>query len=449
MKKFFLFAASAVALTVSCQKLQELVNPGTEPVDDTNPVEIKFTTNVATVETKAGTGALDALSANQTLYIYGLNRTNPAKRPIINAPAQAIVAASAASVDVQWLDASLEVDPTIAYFYNGTNDMYDFYGYYVGDAAGANPAPDETNYTLDVTIDGQHDILLAKAEGDAVAETYSAKTARAGVKPNLAFEHQLSQFIFKVRNHGNSEIVLTDVDINTLTKGTLTVAETTRGGTSQGLEPVPSTNGDLSLPMTTGENLPAKPNASTESAWVDLDGSVMVFPEQAKYDIKLTLTQNGVTGAREVTVPFTYASGIKAGSAYTLSITVYSLTEAGVTASLTAWTPVDVDAIDTENYPGVVDGDGEETPAPTFTINKNAEPVAVGGGSFEVTVTKTDDAATVSAVPSESWVTVTNVGDVYTLAVEENLTGAERTATVTFSDGDETTHTVAITQAGA
>ena len=443
MKKFFLFAASAVALTVSCQKLQELVNPGTEPVDDTNPVEIKFTTNVATVETKAGTGALDALSADQTLYIYGLNRTNSAKRPIINAPAQAIVAEDAAGVDVQWLDASLAVDPNIAYFYNGTNDMYDFYGYYVGDAAGANPAPDETNYTLDVTIDGQHDILLARAEGDAGAETYSAKTARAGVKPNLAFEHQLSQFIFKVRNHGNSEIVLTDVDINTLTKGTLTVAETTRGGTSQGLVPVPSTNGDLSLPMTTGKDLPAKPGAG-ESTWVDLDGSVMVFPEQEQYDIKLTLTQTGVTGNRVVTVPFKYTSGIEAGNAYTLSITVYSLTEAGVTASLTKWTSVVVDEIDTENYAGVDDSDGE-----TFTINKNAETVAVGASTVEVTVTKIDAAATVSAVSSETWVTVTNVGDVYTLAVEENTTGAERTATVTFSDGDETTHTVAITQAGA
>ena len=99
MKKIFLFAIAAVTMATGCAKLQEIINPNNQTeIDENAPVEIKFTTNVAGVETKVRTkaaGALTGLTADQTLYIYGLNKKTPGSREIINEPANVTVSAGA------------------------------------------------------------------------------------------------------------------------------------------------------------------------------------------------------------------------------------------------------------------------------------------------------------------------------------------------------------------
>ena len=105
------------------------------------------------------------------------------------------------------------------FFYSGTT-CYDFYGYYVDDAAGENPSPERAAdaVTLDVAINGGQDIMLAKANQavDVVGAltpvdpkyAYSAYSARRNVKPNLKFEHQLTQFTFHIVDGDyDSEIV--------------------------------------------------------------------------------------------------------------------------------------------------------------------------------------------------------------------------------------------------
>ena len=116
MKKIFLFAIAAATMATGCAKLQEIINPGdkNQPVDENDPVEIKFAANVATVEAKANGPVAEFDAAKHTIYVYGLNETNAGTKEITNAAST--VTGSAVTLDKK-------------YFYNGTTDVYSFYGY--------------------------------------------------------------------------------------------------------------------------------------------------------------------------------------------------------------------------------------------------------------------------------------------------------------------------------
>lgn len=465
MKKFFLFAASAVALTVSCQKLQELVNPGTEPVDDTNPVEIQFTTNVVNVETKAN-GAVTAFDGSHTLYIYGLNVTDPdnVDAEIVNSPANSTASES------QDGETTAELTLTKSYFYKGTVDKYDFYGYYVDDAVTGTPNPDATTYELPITITGQQDILLAKTYKDAdvngktytdgtevqSTEAYSAKTARAGVVPNLKFEHQLSQFSFEIRNQGQSEIELRGLSLETIAEGTLTVAVNQNLAVS-----TTATKTALPVPMDTKIILPKKGengDAFVKVGKAETDDdiaqtNIMVFPT-ATHTVKMTLYQSGTL--RTVAIPLTLyqESGVytaKAGESYNVQITVYSLNEISMTASLVEWKTVELDVIDTENLPQ--DDSENSSDDYDYVLSVNKEKVELSKeeqSEATVVVTKLDSTDTVTATEEADWLDVTEENGTYTLTANSaNETGASRTATITFkSTNYGATVDVIVTQLG-
>lgn len=456
MKKFFLFAASAVALTVSCQKLQELVNPGTEPVDDTNPVEIKFNSNVVNVETKAN-GAVTEFGEEHTLYIYGLNVTDPAnvKAEIVNSPAKS------SAVESTNGETSAPLTLTKSYFYNGTLEKYDFYGYYVDDA-GVNTTPDPATYELPIKITGQQDILLAKTDKDAdvagktygngdqvqTTDVYSAKTARAEVVPNLKFEHKLSQFSFEIRNQGLSPIELRALSLVTIQEGTLTVAVDQKLEVSATATPV-----DLTVPMDDKITLPKKGDNGDAYVKVGVtseQSNVMVFPT-ASHKVKMTLYQSGVL--RTIVIPLTLAQGSTtytalAGESYNVQITVYSLNEISMTASLVEWKKVTVDVVDTEQIPV---GDIEEEQNPVLSPDKdNVELAADANSSASVVVTPLDLTDVITFEEEADWLDVTNEGNNYTLTANTaNETGATRSADITFkSTKYGSTVTVTVTQLG-
>lgn len=445
MKKIFLFAIAAVGMTVGCQKIQDiLVNPNEKPVDDNSPVEIKFTTNVANVETKAN-GAVTAFdAAKHTLYVYGLNNTNSGVKEITNAPATSTASESADGATT----AALTLDKT--YFYNGTTDQYDFYGYYVDDAVTGTPAPSAT-YELPVTITGQQDILLAKALGSAAGtDAYSAKTARAGTHPNLKFEHQLAQFNFNVRNCGTYAVVLKGAALTAVNEGTLTVA-----GANQGLVAGDATATE-ELEVSTTEQTLAKVDKSSPDNYTEVGAPVMVFPE-SDYSVVLYLYQDGMDASkvRKVTVPVTITNdptlitelglgtdpGALKGYAYDLNITVYSLEQITVTASLVAWKVGESFEFDTEDNPGAEEDeeDWNPTPAPTpaFSIDVTTKDVPYTGETFTVTATK---AATVT-IPAEAadWISYTVNETVYEFTVAPTEVGDEaRSTIVTFTADEET-----------
>lgn len=457
MKKIFLFAIAAVGMTVGCQKIQDiLVNPNEKPVDDNSPVEIKFTTNVANVETKANGPVTAFEAAKHTLYVYGLNTTpdiDPGvdKKEILNAPARAAAITGGYK---------LTLDKT--YFYRGTTDTYDFYGYYVDDAATATPDDD---YKLDVTINGQQDILLAKALGaDAVIKkevegqepttekvngAYSAKTARTGVHPNLEFQHQLAQFNFNVRNCGTYAVVLRGAALTAVNEGTLTVA-----GANQGLVAGDATATE-ELEVSTTEQTLAKVDKTATDNYTAVGVPVMVFPE-SEYSVVLYLYQDGmdISKVRKVTVPVTITNkpevltqlglstdpGALKGYAYDLNITVYSLEQITVTASLVAWKEGKSFEFDTEDNTGAKEDeeDWNPTPAPAaLTIDPTTKEVAFEGDEFDVTASKE---ATVTIPAGATWITCTpNVGTTFTFTVEAYDEFREnRVAEVTFTSGEET-----------
>lgn len=315
MKKILLFAIAAATMAVGCQKIQSLVNPDNTPVDENNPVEIKFSASNAVVETKAAVSTLAGID----LYVYGLNQDNPGKREIPGVQATY-------TSDTEYL--ALTDGP---YFYNNNTDRYHFYGYHLGGI----DATVGTDYTATVTIDGSNDILLAQAESDMntdpTGDVYNAKNARLDnpVYPHLEFKHALAQFTFGAVNLGNTTMTLSGIKVNTPTAGTVTVA-----GTAQGVDAT-GTASDIAVTMTAAELAPGKePEAGVNYPTVNAT-PVMVFPDSA-YDFYFTLTQGTVTRTLKVTLDQT-AQQVTAGHSYAINIKLYSLEEIKITASLKDW----------------------------------------------------------------------------------------------------------------
>lgn len=450
MKKIFAFAIAAVTMTVGCQKIQELVNPDRNQTsfDDNEPVEITFNTNVVNVETKANGSVTTFDPAKHTLYVYGLNTTNNGVKEITNALATTNAGAT---------PASLTLDKP--YFYNGTDDQYDFYGYYVDDAA--DPATVAADYTLPVTITGQQDILLAKALGEdsGTNGAYSAKTARASIVPNLQFEHQMSQFSFNVRNCGSYAITLKGLSLNTINKGTLTVA-----GDSQGLVALTGDANKADIEVSTTEQSLAKVDKSDPANYTAIGQPIMVFSENA-YTVILYLWQTGMEAnkVRKVTVPVTITNseedlidagyqagdtpGALKGYAYEINVTVYSLEEISVTASIVGWKTGDTFVFDTEDNTGdqETDVDWPVTPTPTpttpvFAATAVAEEIAADATTFTVNVTldgdapETEEGITVDA--GELADPVFNAGT-YTFTVSPNEGAEDVVYNVTFTYGTQ------------
>lgn len=376
MKKTLVFAMAALAVAAGCRKFKEDVKPYVDPLDDGNPVEITFSTNVTNVQTKA---SLTGLNESNDLYIHGLNRTRPGVGEIINAKAHMARPADAAE---GWslAQGSMEFADGKTFFYSGTRDAYDFYGYYVADAA---VVPETlTGYRIDVTIDGTQDILLGVADPAAditapgvntdevtgVQDVYSAWSARRGVTPNLVFRHMLAQYKFEVKNRGTLPVVLQSVEITSKTRGELTVVNqdpTTEGagdGLTQGLV-IKQGDVDAKLKLSSstfvagGALLDPKGEGTEDDVMVDgvrlgplqetpveLKGELMTFAGQDN-KVVLRLVQKGMNEGeyRQITIPITldeiqnHGTKTQEGYSYLVSLVVYSLEEVGITVTLLPW----------------------------------------------------------------------------------------------------------------
>lgn len=423
MKKTFIFAMAALTVAVGCRKFKEDVKPYVDPLDDGNPVEITFNTNVVNVQTRA---SLTGLNESNDLYIHGLNRTRPGVGEIINAKAHMSRPADAAE---GW---SLAKGPmTFAdgktFFYSGTRDAYDFYGYYVADAA---VVPETlTGYKIDVTIDGTQDILLGVADPAAditapgvntdvvtgVQDVYSAWSARRGVTPNLVFRHVLAQYKFEVKNRGTLPVVLQSVEITSKTKGELTVvnqapsAEGAGDGLVQGLV-IKQGDVDAKLKLNSstfvagGALLDPKGEGAEDDVMVDgvrlgplqetpveLQGELMTFAGQDN-KVVLRLVQKGMKDGeyRQITIPITldevlnHGTKTQEGYSYLVSLVVYSLEEVGITVTLLPWQDGGNVLLDQEVEAGKP-GTGYEDEI--YTDNNDAD-----GGSDSSADTGNDDA---------------------------------------------------------
>ena len=223
MKKYFIFAAAAI-VAASCAKTPAPVQTpdGPEAPAVEGQVAVQFGTNIsANVETKAAVAGW----AEQDLYIYGFQRIKSGDQtvidyeslvenvstPFINNVKAKAPAASTSEPATPVLSGPIEVKNGEQPFYYSGTTTYDFFGYYVQDAAGTDPKPklngNKDAYELPITIDGTQDIMTAVADHTYACDkkfgatpgtrpegwndyyAFSAYAARRGVHPYLVFKH--------------------------------------------------------------------------------------------------------------------------------------------------------------------------------------------------------------------------------------------------------------------
>ena len=380
MKKFFFFAAAVVSM-VACQKEAQLSsNEFTSPAEDGAQVAVQFSSNVkASVATKAQ-GSVDAWDATQDLYVYGFQRATAVDyaNPFIN-NVKAVSPASGVEGKLELLNA--EGNP----FYYAGNNTYDFYGYYVDDAAYESVQTTEQGVTLTkLTINGGQDVMLAKADqaadyataiannaftGDVatwnVYYAYSAYAARRGVHPTLKFEHQLVQFKFEIES-GSANAVAEELKVVGLELDANTTADLCVAGANLGLSNA-GTPASVQLYGFDAEAGYAVPNMPAEAA--KIGECLMVIPnavaegEKDQFKGRLYLTQKGAGKAAvdfslvfdKENVDFTNVpedlTSFAAGYSFTVKVKVYSLEKVEVTAVLTPWENGGNLGIDTDEAP--------------------------------------------------------------------------------------------------
>lgn len=341
MKKYFFFAAAAI-VAASCAKTPAPVQTpdGPEAPAVEGKVAVQFGTNVKLpVETKSN-GHVSQWSA-QDLYVYGLQRIKPAgvvknlyKTPFISnvmakAPEKNTPAVTSGAINVY-------ATGTEPFYYVGTN-TYDFFGYYVDDAASpitpvlskvTQNAVTDSAYVLPILINGGQDIMLAKADTAYAARkafgenlerkpagwksgyAFSAYAARREVHPILQFEHQLAQLVFKVESgtdfSTSPQLYVDKVAVNKVnTKANLYIASVE---IPQGLYDFEAASGDdmnkdvlwvKQAPTSEQTGLQelqkvAVPSKNADPKAIAIGEPLMLFPE-ASYEIALTLSQAGVT----------------------------------------------------------------------------------------------------------------------------------------------------------
>lgn len=412
MKKYFLLAAAAATvLAVSCNKEKEQPKvdptPGTE-IEDNTPQPILFGSNVADVKapiTKAAiekTGTDKGWSDSDLLFIYGFSVTSTgapdfSKDPIIDnvgakAPGQTAAADERTAFTGDHDAIYVYKDATNKeYFYYG-EDVYNFYGYYVGSAA-ADPQPTKTAdaVTLDLTLDGTQDIMLGKTDkfadyiaanptGLSLEKVYSEVSARKNVKPDLLFQHQLARFKFEAKYGGPvpanaANIKIDTIGINAHTKGVLTIVNTDEE--KIGLDTLQTGNvrDTLFLKDKAGTQIS---NVGITSSFAQVGESIMVIPEgssteHAKYTMYVGVTQTDGTVTHHELRPYTidfdalvdkdgnpilnkYA---EAGKMYVVRLVIYGFEKIEMTVSLEDW-----------EYGGEteIDPDQDNRPVPVFTF---------------------------------------------------------------------------------
>ena len=365
MNKTWIFATMALALGTSCSKEKGI------DIDDSSRQEILLGTGATINVSPAsrGYGAVGGLTGannwnGETVYVYGINNTATGDAKFAINAQEAKAPSGAVTGTLTW------VGNNVHYYYNG-NDLYDFYAVHVNDAVSdaANalkiaPGTDleETPLTVDLTLNGTQDIMVAvpdKAkdiEGNDkvtdVSKLYSAWSSRRGVKPNLVFTHLLTRLNFMAKC-GNTvlpeegkEIKITKIEVlDVFNKATLSIIPEQKLTTipkdpeaKVNFELMKEDGGDL-VPFDTPHEVASK------DEFEQVGANMLVCPEP-EYSIKAYLEQdadgNGEISEVEKTekpypVKLEDEKVFEAGYMYNINLTVYSLQEIVVDATLKPW----------------------------------------------------------------------------------------------------------------
>lgn len=358
MKKYFFYAALAVALTASCQKAQKN-SVEIDPLDDGTPVPVMMGTNVVTASVKAPVSSL----ASTTVKVFAIDNS-----------ANATGGYDYLLNDVEVTVGSTESAPIeITGKYYGESLSYSFYGYYVAGLSTNITAGTNGVASTPLTITGQEDILLAKAvpEDDiqgnsrvtSTNRVYSAYSARRGVKPTLKFEHQLTCLEFVLQA---GESAATGVTVDKMTFTAKTDMNLTITGSEQGLSLADNAQDNIITLFNaidggaTAVTIPTYSSSEPQNNIADFGTnpkSIMIFETTEAVKGHFFVSQSGATTGpidRELTIPAPADGGFKKGYKYTVTIAVYGVEPIIVNVALTPWGNggsiiIDSDADDYQN----------------------------------------------------------------------------------------------------
>lgn len=382
MKKEWLLAMCATAMMASCAKDKTIA---LDNGADGTPEEIILGAGQylsAEVEqgqpmkaASRGIGSVGDLAAannwnGETVYVYGIipKLTGDAQFAINGEAATAPAGTAGATVTstLAWATAD-------KHFYYDGNNLYDFYGCHVDDAAEATAMKIPTGtdlatngFSVSVEINGTRDLMVAvpdkskDIEGNLEVTTtdnlYSAWSSRRGVKPNLVFKHVLTRLTFKAKCGDDpapaQPVKITSIQVTgAISDGTLTIIPV--GGGNQGFAPgtttadfalmAPASDPDTSKELETFSGKEITNTGDGADAFQQIGVPMMLVPGE-KYTIVINTEQNmdGIGDIEEnekgtITKEVTFAGGFVAGTNYNINITVYGLQEIAVNATLTAW----------------------------------------------------------------------------------------------------------------
>lgn len=308
----------------------------------------------------------------EAVYVYGIVSA-------LEGDAQFVINGDEATAPTGTAKDALAWKATDKHYYYDGNNLYDFYGCHVDDAATDMAIPGGTNlaekgFSVSVTINGTQDLMVAMPdkESDRTAEgvdpevtttknLYSAWSSRRGVKPNLVFKHVLTRLTFKAKC-GNAvayeegkEVYITSVKVvDAKNKGTLTIIPTAGNQQVFTASDVAEDKADFSLmqgptdPETSKELAPfeeVKITGNKDDDFVQIGVPMMLVPG-GEYSIVITTKQDADGDGKfeedeqvlnPAPVKISITDGFKAGYNYNVNLTVYGLEEIVVDATLTAW----------------------------------------------------------------------------------------------------------------
>lgn len=374
MKKNFLFVMAAAAMLASCSKDAAVSEPAgngnengvVDPTDPNSPVKIVLGASNVDASVEVGKKASRAPITSATwegtkVGIYGL-----AKDEAFEEGWQA----TDNSIVLDNIEGTIEAEQAVTltggpYYYPADNNVhYTFYGYYPHQAGTLEGQ--STTVTKTFAINGTQDIMWGKASVDAPVagaagddNTYDGYNAQffrktTGQKATIKFEHKLTQLNFKIKQAAGftkgQELKINEIAIETYPSLDLTIADKT--GTNTGtIAPTPEN------PL---EYITVKKNETEVADAMEMDNivdnengdlfgtSMMVYAapgDQKSYKIRITL-QLGEQDPVPSEVTFDLPSGgdFVAGTSYNVNISVNSMMEVTVNATLTEWVTADEDA---------------------------------------------------------------------------------------------------------
>jgi hypothetical protein len=238
------------------------------------------------------------------------------------------------------------------YYDINTSVVYDFYGYYYGNATLGSAVANNDAISYPVTIDGSQDLLYATTDKNSdvqkdnqgrvsAHQAYGSWAARRGVQPTLNFKHALSQFKFEVQKGSGSyqgTLKVEEVQIIGSNKGNFTVV-----GSNLGYTAVADDNESDSFKLSNLNIVMVPPVYS--HVYQEVPGVLMVSPNQTSITVKVTMSAsdysvNGGNIVYEFELPASSIDGktaFLAGESYKVQIIVYGPEEVKFNVTLAEW----------------------------------------------------------------------------------------------------------------